>query len=266
VQNEKDPSRSAQQNERREEFGSVRSVRIVGAGRAGGAFALALGEAGWTVELVVKGVPLADAATGVDLLILCVPDAEVAGVASSVVEGPAVVAHCAGALTLDALGRHRHRASIHPLVSLPSAATGSVRLRDGAWFGVAAVDELSRAVAADVVDSLGGRVIEPPEDARAAYHAAAAVASNHLVALMGQVERIGSGLGVPLDAYLGLARGSLDNVEVLGPAAALTGPVARGDWPTVRAHLDALDAEERDGYRAMVYEAARLAGREVPPL
>ena len=68
----------------------------------------------------------------------------------------------------------------------------------------------------------------------------------------------------PLDAYLDLATGSLDNVRGVGPSAALTGPAARGDVKTVEAHLAALPADERDTYRALAAEARRLAGRREP--
>jgi predicted short-subunit dehydrogenase-like oxidoreductase (DUF2520 family) len=78
------------------------------------------------------------------------------------------------------------------------------------------------------------------------------------VALMGQVERVAASIGAPLDAYLDLARGSLADVADLGPAAALTGPVRRGDSATVARHLAALPAEERAAYEAMAAEAARL--------
>jgi predicted short-subunit dehydrogenase-like oxidoreductase (DUF2520 family) len=93
---------------------------------------------------------------------------------------------------------------------------------------------------------------------RAAYHAAAAIASNHLVALLGQVERVAASAGVPLEAYLDLVRVTLDNVAELGPAAALTGPVARGDWDTVERHRAALDPAELAAYDAMVAAARRL--------
>ena len=53
---------------------------------------------------------------------------------------------------------------------------------------------------------------------RARYHAAACVASNHLVALLGQVERLAADAGVPLEAFLPLVRATLDNVDELGPA------------------------------------------------
>jgi predicted short-subunit dehydrogenase-like oxidoreductase (DUF2520 family) len=78
------------------------------------------------------------------------------------------------------------------------------------------------------------------------------------VALLGQVERVADGIGVPLAAFLDLARGSLDDVAALGPAAALTGPVRRGDRATVEAHLAALPADERRTYEVLSEEAARL--------
>ena len=64
--------------------------------------------------------------------------------------------------------------------------------------------------------------------------------------------------GVPLEAFLALVRGTVDNVAALGPAAALTGPVARGDWATVERHLAALPEDERPAYEAMVDQARRL--------
>lgn len=238
------------------------SARIIGPGRAGGSFALALESVGWTVEMPTRSASSADAAVDVDLVLLCVPDAVVEEVAAQIEPSTrSVVAHCAGALTLDVLGAHPRRASLHPLVSLTSAAVGAERLRSGAWFAVAG-DPLVRRVVAD----LGGRVVEPPERRRVEYHAAAVVASNHLVALMGQVERIAADVGVPLEAFLDLAAGSLAGVGDVGAAAALTGPVARGDWATVGAHVMALAPEEREAYVALARAAARLIGVEPPEL
>lgn len=233
-------------------------VRVVGAGRAGGSFAGALSDAGWSVELVHHDHP--DPGAGVDLVLVCVPDGAIAGLAAAWPVHPgAVVAHCAGSLGLDVLAPHPRVASVHPLVSLPDPSTGRERLR-GAWFAVAGDEVAHRVVAA-----LGGRAVEVPDAARVRYHAAAVVASNHLVALMGQVERLAADLGVPLEAFLALAAGSLDNVAAVGPAAALTGPVARGDWRTVARHLAALPPEEREAYLAMAEQAARLAGVAFPP-
>jgi predicted short-subunit dehydrogenase-like oxidoreductase (DUF2520 family) len=72
------------------------------------------------------------------------------------------------------------------------------------------------------------------------------------------VERVAASVGVPLEAYLALARGALDNVGRLGPAAALTGPVRRGDEATVARHVAALDPSERPAYEALADAARRL--------
>ncbi len=102
---------------------------------------------------------------------------------------------------------------------------------------------------------------------RARYHAAACIAANHLVALLGQVERVATPIGVPLEAYLALAQASFDDVGRRGPAAALTGPVARRDWDTVARHVAALPADERPAYLALARAAHRLVaepGEAVP--
>lgn len=237
-------------------------VRIIGPGRAGRSLASALATAGWVVApLVGRGGEKTLAAIDVDLLVLATPDAAVATVAATVEPNPrTVVAHLAGSLGLAVLAPHERVAALHPLVSLPDAEVGAARLASGAWFAVAG-DPLVQRVVAD----LSGRWFEVADQDRAAYHAAAAVASNHLVALMGQVERIAGGIGVPLEAYLDLARTTLDNVSTLGAAAALTGPVARGDWDTVSRHLAALDASEREAYRALAAAARRLVdGTRLP--
>ncbi len=238
-----------------------RTLRIIGPGRAGTALASALARAGWHVaDPVRRGDDPRRAADGVDLLVIATPDAAIGEVAAAVEPRPdTVVAHLAGSLGLEVLAPHPRRAGIHPLVALPDAATGAERLAAGAWFAVA-----GDAVARQVVDDLGGRAIEVADADRAAYHAAACIASNHGVALLGQVERVAARAGVPLDAYLELVRATVDNVAALGPAAALTGPVARGDWATVARHRAALDPSERPGYDALVALTERLCRADGP--
>ncbi len=239
--------------------GVPQRVRVVGRGRAGGAFARALSEVGLEVDVVSGRGSLSGAATGVDLVLLCVPDAHVATVAAAIDPTEAVVAHVAGSLGLDVLApHHRRRGSIHPLAALPDAEVGSARLLAGAAFAVdgpGGVLDVLRGV----VSLLGGRSFEVPDDRRAAYHAAACIASNHLVGLMGQVERVAAGAGVPFDAFVDLVRGTVDNVAVLGPAGALTGPAARGDDQTLELHRSVLDPSERPAYDAMVELCRRLA-------
>jgi predicted short-subunit dehydrogenase-like oxidoreductase (DUF2520 family) len=237
-----------------------RSLRVVGPGRAGSALSSALAAVGWTVaEPVRRGDALEGAAAGVDLLVLATPDAAIAAVAAAIepVERT-VVAHLAGSLGLDVLAPHPRRAAVHPLVSLPDADVGARRLRAGAWFAVAGDPPDALALVEGVVADLGGRSFTVADGDRASYHAAAAIASNHLVALLGQVERVAASVGVPLEAYLDLVRATLDNVTELGPAGALTGPVARGDWATVERHRAALAPDELTAYDAMVAAARRL--------
>ena len=184
---------------------------------------------------------------------IATPDAAVAEVATSVEPvAETVVAHLAGSLPLDVLGGHPRRASVHPLVALPDPDVGAARLR-GAWFALAG-DALVRTV----VEDLGGRWFRVADEDRAAYHAAACIASNHLVALLGQAERVGSAAGVPREALVDLVRATVENVAALGPARALTGPAARGDRETIERHRAALDPPELAGYDAMVDLARRL--------
>lgn len=231
------------------------SVRVVGEGRAGGSLAAALRRAHWPVEVWHHDADLTGAAQGVDLLVLATPDAAVDGVAAAVHPAErAVVAHLSGSLGLAPLAGHPRRGVLHPLVALPDPERGADRLV-GAWFGLA---EEGDPLIEEVVDELHGRAVRIAEADWVRYHAAAVVAANHLVALLGQVERLAAGVGAPLAAYLDLARGSLDDVAAIGPAAALTGPVRRGDTATVARHLAALPEDERDAYRALSEEAAKL--------
>jgi predicted short-subunit dehydrogenase-like oxidoreductase (DUF2520 family) len=100
------------------------------------------------------------------------------------------------------------------------------------------------------------------DEHRVTYHAAAVIASNHLVALLGQVERLANAASVPFEAFQPLARASLDNAFAVGPRVALTGPVARGDVETVSRHLAGLPPEEQPAYRAMAQAASRLTERD----
>lgn len=233
---------------------------IVGSGRAGGSFHAALIEVGWTSSLVSgRSVPISG--TGeVDLVLLAVPDVAIADVAAAIPTTDAVVAHVSGACDLDVLAPHERVGSIHPLMSLPDPATGSRRLLDHCTF---AID--GDPLMIDLADSLGGRAIEVAAPKRGLYHAVASIAANHLTALCAQVESLAADVGVPVDAYWTLMSTTLENIADIGPAVALTGPAARGDWDTIRTHLAALPTDDdRRLYLALCERAARLAGRRLP--
>jgi len=231
-------------------------LRVIGPGRAGTSLATALERAGWAVDgMLGRADDVVGAAAGVDLLVVATPDGAVAEVAAAVRPVPGtVVAHLAGSLGIDVLGGHERRAAVHPLVPLPDPVTGAARLASGCWFAVA-----GDPLAAEVVATLGGRAVVVAEERRTAYHAAACIAANHLVALLGQAERVAALAEVPFAAYLDLVRAAVDDVAALGPARALTGPMARGDLATVARHLAALPAGERPAYDVMANQARRLA-------
>jgi predicted short-subunit dehydrogenase-like oxidoreductase (DUF2520 family) len=237
-------------------------LRVVGPGRAGSSLARALVRAGWQAAPAMghHDDPSA-AAEGVDLVLIATPDAVVAEVAAAIApRSAAVVAHVSGSLGLAAFASSGHArvGVLHPLVALPDPEVGARRLV-GAWFAVAGDPLVER-----VVDDLGGRPVRVAEDQWTSYHAAAVIASNHVVAVLGQAERVAARAGIDFAVYLDLVRATLDNVAELGPAAALTGPAARGDEATVARHLAALDPDERPGYRAGAALARRLAGRPDP--
>jgi predicted short-subunit dehydrogenase-like oxidoreductase (DUF2520 family) len=232
------------------------SFRVIGPGRAGRSLAIALSKAGWGLAgMLGRHDDLRSAARGVHALVIATPDGVVARVSAAVDPSPTtVVLHLAGSLGLDVLAPHQRRASVHPLVTLPEAGAGADRLLAGGYFAVAG-DPLAH----ELVAALGGRPLMVPDDARVAYHAAASVAANHVVALLGQVERVAAEVGVPVDAFLALARGAVDDVAAVGPARALTGPAARGDLATIERHRAILDPAERPAYDALVELAQRLA-------
>lgn len=234
-------------------------LHIVGPGRAGRSLGIALGRAGWAeARYFGRNDDLADVGDGADVVVVATPDDVIAAVAEALPRVDAAVVHLSGSRGLAVLGDHARVGALHPLVSLPDPHTGADRL-PGSWFATAGDPVVEQMVAA-----LGGRSFVVADEDRAAYHAAAVIASNHLVALLGQAERISAVAGVPFDAILDLAEGSLGNVRALGPAAALTGPAARGDEATIRRHLAALGDDEAASYEALAAEARRLAGRAQP--
>src|ERR1700691_14766 len=234
----------------------MHSIRIIGPGRAGTSLAAALSARGWDfAALLGRHDDLARAAEGVDLLVIATPDDAVAEVAAAVVPSPGTtVAHLSGSLGLDALAPHPLRATVHPLVPLPNGEVGAARLGSGVTFAVAGAP-----AGRDIVTCLGGRMVEVADGDRAAYHAAACIAANHVVALLGQVERVAASAGLGVDAFVPLAAAALQDVADLGPAAALTGPAARGDGTTLARHRIAVGPDEVAGYDAGVALARRLA-------
>lgn len=269
---------------------------VVGPGRLGSALARALDVAGLTVgALGVRGgvdetptpprLPVAAAARAADVVWLTVPDDVIAAVAAQLADGLGssaagkLVVHSsglAGLTVLDPLRRAGARVvSLHPLQTFAGETADNVFAE--VPFAVTAHDEADLVLGSSLVERLGGLPFALADAQKPLYHLAAAVASNLLVALESEaVELMNEAIGaaskasgtVAADDVEGLrvlaplARTTTANLLALGPERALTGPVARGDVSTVRAHLALLErypARLRDAYRALSLQALALA-------
>jgi predicted short-subunit dehydrogenase-like oxidoreductase (DUF2520 family) len=238
-------------------------VGIVGAGRVGTALARALREAGVGVE---GPVGRGERPLGCDAIVLCVPDAEISAAAEVVTAAAPLVGHTSGATPLSALAHAGVPAfGLHPLQSF---AHPGVRF-EGAGAAVAGSTPEALAFATGLAERLGMTPFEIDDDGRAAYHAAASVASNFLVTLQAAAEAVAAGAGLDRDdarrLLMPLVRQTVENVAELGPEAALTGPVARGDEATVEAQRAAVERaapELLELFDELVRRTRALAGQE----
>jgi predicted short-subunit dehydrogenase-like oxidoreductase (DUF2520 family) len=181
-----------------------------------------------------------------------------------------VLLHCAGSASarevLGAVaGQVAGIGTLHPLSAIADGKL-SMRALKGTVFGVEG-DDVGRATAGKLVGAIGGVVLALDGAQMAAYHAAAALASNYLVATIDAAAAVLATAGVPADkaaqALVPLAEGALRNVAAHGTTAGLTGPIRRGDRATVVRHLEALrdHAELAEIYRALARRAVEIAGR-----
>jgi predicted short-subunit dehydrogenase-like oxidoreductase (DUF2520 family) len=197
---------------------------IVGRGRLGGAIYAALDRSGASV----RGPFGRDASVDdADVALLCVPEQELAAASATIRLGP-LVGHCSASAPLALLAPHE-RFVAHPLMTVTA---------EGARFAGAAcaIDGSSQralAMAGELAHTLDMRPIHVPPELRALYHAAASMASNFLVTLEAAAEQLGGRCGVDRAALAPLVRAAADNWAALGAAAALSGPIARGDEATV---------------------------------
>jgi predicted short-subunit dehydrogenase-like oxidoreductase (DUF2520 family) len=222
----------------------IGSVRLVGTGRAGSAIAARLRERG---VLVQAG---RDTTADAELVLLAVPDAHIAEVAHQVPIGP-WVAHVSGATSLAALDPHQRRFCVHPLQTL-SLDRGAEQL-DGAWAAITFETDDARLAAEWLASTLGLRAFPLADADKPLYHAGAAIASNFLVTLYRAAARLLEESSAPPEALVPLMQRTIENGFVL------TGPIARGDWTTVEAHLRAL--EERAPDLVPLYRALAEATR-----
>ena len=198
------------------------SVNVIGRGRVGSAVAARLAE---------RSLALRDDA---ELVLLCVPDTAIAEIARTIDTGP-WIAHVSGAIPLRALEPHTRRFSVHPLQTF-TRVRGPEQL-DGAWAAVTAENDEALAHGLALARTLGLRPFELADTARPLYHAGAAIASNYVVTLHRAASQLFEAAGAPPEALMPLMARTIEN------GFELTGPISRGDWETVDAHVRAIHDE-----------------------
>jgi predicted short-subunit dehydrogenase-like oxidoreductase (DUF2520 family) len=254
----------------RQSRGATRfELLVVGRGRVGRSLARAAQLAG--IEVQTAGHhQVGDASADAGAVLLCVPDASIAQVASEIPAGPSFVGHVSGAGTLNLLAgaaaTGARAFSLHPLQTFADGET----VVDGIPAAIAGADADALAFARALAEALGMRPFEIAEGDRSAYHAAAAIASNLLVALEESAADLLTRLGADdaRELLTPLVLRTAANWAERGPDA-LTGPIARGDQTTVDGHRAALRERAPELlplYDALAARAKTLAGEssEVP--
>ncbi len=243
---------------------------VVGCGRVGTNIARYLLAAGWKpVGLASRSIASArlaariagtgsgtvvtdkpwEATRKADVVFISTPDEEIEGVASNIAEHDGilpgtVVLHFCGALPstiLSPISRRGGRiGGLHPLQSVAGREL-EYNPFEGAMMGIEG-DPAAVEVAVMVAQALGGRPFFLETQGKVLYHAAAVTASNYLVTLVKAALDLICKAGVDRDEAFAilapLIKGTLNNIERVGPAAALTGPIVRGDFHTIKMHLE----------------------------
>lgn len=229
------------------------NISIIGPGRAGGAIAIAATAAGHRITSIdgrnadavayLASIVDVEPATP-DLRIIAVSDDAIGEVAERVARegGTTPTVHVSGAvqtLVLDPIAATGVQVgSLHPLQTLPDPERGAARL-DGAWMAVTA-DEPLRSMLHDFAASLGCHPFDLDDDIKPLYHAGAAAAANFTLTTLDLALALFEAAGVPFEAARPLVEAIVAHAFELGPAGALTGPVARGDAATVATQIEAI--------------------------
>jgi predicted short-subunit dehydrogenase-like oxidoreductase (DUF2520 family) len=274
-----------------------RTISIIGAGRVGQTVAKRLRKLGWRIGAVVTrsrrsaraavraigaGTPhssLTPEAFDADVILLSVPDDALENVAQKLAKfigsGPSkksrakIVLHTSGALDHRVLAPLARRGvatgSMHPMQTFSGCAAPRL---EGVIFSIEGAPS-ARAASQKIALSLGGRpVIISPND-KPAYHASGTIVAGHALSLVESATqtlmKIGFTRRRASEALLPLIRQMLDNYELLGPHAAWTGPLSRGDYATISKHVKALrrfPREFQDAYRALALLSARVLSKK----
>lgn len=218
------------------------TATIVGRGRVGRALAAALRAA----DVTVTGpTTREEAVTDADVILICVPDAEIFGTIVALRETKGLVGHLSGATSLAHSGADF---ALHPLQTFVSGE--GAEAFHGIGCAVAGRTPAALALAAELAIRIGSRPFAIEDESRAGYHAAACFASNFVITVLAAAEQVAQTAGLSeTDARLLLAplvRRTVENWAARGPSAALTGPIARGDDQTVHRQRSAIAVDALD--------------------
>jgi predicted short-subunit dehydrogenase-like oxidoreductase (DUF2520 family) len=262
------------------------TLSIIGAGRVGRAIGRRLRELGWKIGAVVtSSEPSARKAVrsigaghahsfltrqvlAAQVILITTPDHGVAEIAGELARIGAeelrhkVVLHTSGALSSNVLEPVRRCGaavgSMHPLQTFSGVGVPPL---EGKVFAIEG-DTAAVRVARQIARSLGAVPVHIDGAKKPLYHAAGALAAGDVLALMEAATRLMTAAGMKrreaVRALLQLTRQVLENFERLGPRAAWTGPLSRGDFGVVAAHAEAM--KDLPPEFAQAYEAVnRLA-------
>lgn len=228
-------------------------------------------------DFIGGGRPLQDYADLVlaDIYLIATPDDQIARcceqlAASGRVKPGVVVFHCSGALPSAVLATAARcgalTASIHPVRSFASPEQVALSFA-GTWCGVEGA-EAALAVLRPLFAGIGAKLVDIDPAAKTVYHAAAVFACNYLVTLLDVAVQAYGHAGIAQDVAMQmmapLVHKTVDQVFAAGPAAALSGPIARGDMETVarqQAAVSAWDADKGALYALLAKETLALAQR-----
>jgi predicted short-subunit dehydrogenase-like oxidoreductase (DUF2520 family) len=269
------------------------TLSIIGAGRVGRALGRRLRELGWKIGAVVassessarKAVRsigagrarafLTRQALATQVILIATQDHSLAEIAEELASIGAeelrgkIVLHTSGAMSSDVLDPVRRCGaavgSMHPLQTFSGVRVppfeGRVFAIEGDTAAVRMARQMARALGADPVHIEGSK--------KPLYHAAGALAAGNVLALMEAATRLMTATGMKrreaVRALLPLTRQVLENFERLGPRAAWTGPLSRGDYSVVAAHTEAmknLPGEFRQAYEAVNRLAAVVLAQD----
>jgi len=270
-------------------------VTIIGAGPVGTALAIALKGKKYPLRLVLsKRGKSADVLgrrlhapsarlqsaklSGVEgIIFIAVPDDEIKNVVQFLSRrfedfSRSIVFHTSGALSSELLSRLKRKGasvgSFHPLQTFPKNGVGSGRLKN-IWIGIEG-DSTSLRAAKRIIRDLDALPIFLSPGQKTLYHIAAVFGSNYFVTLLSVIEELGRRIHMPRRKMIAMLEPlilqSLMNVKNTSAAAALTGPIARGDFGTLRKHRKELSRRGLQHitpvYTALANETSKVASRK----